>query len=168
MISISSAIAVLFLSPEMCQPAADTPWAHLLKSFQQAKPPKPGDLPGEWVQTQNVSTSKFINGKDGPDFVQSDIQGIRRKDLPGGPLEWRLSINVAAGGRLQLTSHTAWVPTGDVSVASFNSQGDLIFGKDYGGDSMWIYRCRSASATNLVCVMKNPGAGHAIEFHKTN
>ena len=166
MISITSTIAVLLLSAGMCHLAADTPWERLLRSFQQSKPPNVGDLPGEWVQTKDVSTSKSLNGHDGPDLVLSDIEGIRRKHLPGSPLEWRLSITVAADRRLHLTSHTAWIPTGDVSVASFNVQGDLIFGKDYGGDSMWIYRCRSVTSTHLVCVMKNPAAGHGIEFRK--
>jgi hypothetical protein len=99
--------------------------------------------------------------------VEFNRDGLRRETVPGHPLEWVLVFGIAEDGQLQATSHTAWEPTGDVSAVTFTAKGSLIFEKDYGGDSMWIYHCRTPGPKRLVCLLN----GHdefGIEFVKTS
>lgn len=115
---------------------------------------------------RHVMTQKFLNGHAGRDHEMFDFDGIRRDKSPGNPPDWTMAISTTKSGRLQVKSHTVWTPTGDVSSVSFNSDGDMLFKKDYGGDSTWIYRCRAPGPASLVCVLKDHESGHGLEFRK--
>ena len=138
----------------------------LQQMFKECKPPRPKDLPGDWMLIRHIMTAKFLKQPNGRDHQTFNIQGIRRDKSPGTPLEWTMSIGAAKNGRLRVTSHTQWEPTGDVSPLTFNSAGDMLFTKDYGHDSKWVYRCRAGSPTRLVCLLKDHEAGHGLEFTK--
>jgi hypothetical protein len=97
--------------------------------------------------------------------VEFDPEGLRRKDV-GNRLEWTLSFERAADGKLHARSDTAWVPTGDISPVVFNAEGDILFEKEYGGDGAWIYRCRVSNSVQLVCLLKDHEDGHGLEFRK--
>jgi hypothetical protein len=141
--------------------------ARLGDSFRKARRLQPAELLGIWVEITNVSTEMFETGRSGPDNVLFDIAGIRHEDQPGHPLDWTLTFRMAQEGHLQVTSDRSWGPTGDISPANFNSNGDLTFEKHYGGDAQWIYRCRAANSRRLVCLLRNHERGHGVEFLKT-
>ena len=132
--------------------------AELRRVFEKASVPQAASLRGTWVMIRHISTEKFIRGRTGPDHILFNIRGIRSGGEPTGSLEWTLTLRgtpVTAGER-------------DISSVSFNSAGELAFAKDYAGDSLWLYRCRSVNAQRLICLMKGAEDGHGVEFLKTN
>jgi hypothetical protein len=148
----------------------------LQASFRQASTPQKDDLLGTWVLIRHVATEEFITGMQGPDHVLFDPQGIKhgakrlgaspQENNQLSPMEWRLTFRASSSGDPQVTSDTAWIPSGDTSSVHFTSEGDLIFEKDYGGDSKLIYRCRTLTARNLICLLRNREDSHGIEFLK--
>ena len=145
--------------------AADRPSiGGLREAFRKAKRARPTQLVGVWVEITNVSTEAFLTGRPGPDHVLFDITGIRPGDPPGRPLDWTLTFRIVRADELQVTSATAWLPTGDTSSVTFDSNGDFTFKKDYGGDAHWIYRCRAVNTKRLVCLLQNHADGHGVEF----
>jgi hypothetical protein len=137
--------------------------ARLVDSFRNAKRAEPSELPGTWVEITNVFTETFLTGRSGPDRVRFDVAGIRRDDQPGHPFDWTLTFRTGRADDLQVTSDTAWIPTGDISPVNFDLNGDFTFEKQYGGDARWIYRCRAANSRRLICVLRNHEDGHAVE-----
>jgi hypothetical protein len=117
-----------------------------------------------WVEITNVSTEAFLTGRPGPDHVLFDITGIRPGDQPRRRPDWTLTFRMVRADELQVTSDTAWLPTGDVSAVTFDTNGDFTFKKDYGGDARWIYRCRAVNPKRLVCLLQNHADGHGVEF----
>jgi len=115
---------------------------------------------------RHIMTAKFLKQPNGRDHQTFDLQGIRRDKSPGTPLEWTMTISAAKNGKLHLTSRTQWAPSGDVSPVTFNSEGEMLFTKDYGNDSKWVYRCRAWSPTRLVCLLQDHESGHGLEFNK--
>jgi hypothetical protein len=171
--------ATLYALPTFQQETShtnDSPMVRMQRSFAAAKPAKPENLLGTWVAVKEVSTEKFLTGRIGADHVEADESGIRRGEpgqstvgrprsiLPGHPLDWKLTFR-KGGERIQAVSETPWEPTGDTSDVTFDSGGDFIFEKDYGGDAMWVYRCRAADLRRIVCLFKNAD-GHGVEFRK--
>jgi len=152
------------------QPGIERPsMSHLRRAFQRARRVRREELlGGRWVEIAYVATERFINGGSGPDHVQFDVRGIRRTDAPGQPLEWTMTFRVTRAGALQVAFETAWDGLGDVAPVRVASNGDVTFEKEYGGEGRWIYRCRAASATHLVCLLRDHESGHGMEFLKMN
>lgn len=148
------------------QGRVESPMTRLRELFQRADSPREVDVLGSWVLIRHVLTEKFITGRDGPDHVLFDVDGVRREAQAGKELEWILVFSRGGAGKLQVKSDTVWVPTGDISAVDFNSEGDLTFEKQYGGDSDWIYRCRASNAGHLVCLLRGHESGHGVEFRK--
>src|ERR671919_2593758 len=133
LLSICVGLAVLLISVEPFageknskegqnrQPTTDSAMTQLQASFRKAGSPRASDLLGTWVLTRSVSTQKFIDGHEGQDHVQFNIEGIRREGKPGNPLEWTLTFRNTNDGRLQVTSDTVWEPSGDISSVNFSS-----------------------------------------------
>jgi hypothetical protein len=141
--------------------------SHLRRAFQQARRVRREELlSGRWVEITNVMTERFVNGHAGPDHVQFDVRGIRRADVPGHPLDWTMTFRVTRSGALQVAFETAWDGGGDVAPVRVASNGEVTFEKEYGGEGRWIYRCRAASATHLVCLLRGHKSGHGMEFLK--
>ena len=132
----------------------------LQEFFKKAGQPNITDVKGSWMLTAYIETEKFITGEDGPDHILFDLNGIKGKD------KWTLIFNSDVNGKIQATSNVGWIPTGDVSPVNFNSNGDMIFEKDYGGDGAWIFRCRDIDSIHLVCLLQGNENGHAMEFSK--
>jgi hypothetical protein len=138
-------------------------WAALYRSFQEAQPAREDDLLGVWVETANIATQKFLTGRSGKEHVSFAPEGIRRRDVQGNPYDWKLTFH-RSEGLLQATSDTAWEPTGDVSQVQFDSKGDLLFHKEFGGEGDYSYRCRAEDPNTLVCLLRRGAAG--LEFRK--
>jgi hypothetical protein len=60
-----------------CTPG-ETPMATLRQRFQKAQSVKAADLNGEWVLIRHIFTQKGLDGRDGPDHVLYDPNGVRR------------------------------------------------------------------------------------------
>jgi hypothetical protein len=162
-----AALAASFSKAEHVQQAADeSAMSRLRESFQRAGSPSERDLPGRWVLIRTVATERFTTGRNGPDHVVFDPEGIRRETRGEKRLEWTLSFERSDSGKLQVRSDTVWVPTGDFSPVDFSTEGDLLFEKQYGADSRWIYRCRASNTRQLVCLLKDHESGHGVQFRK--
>lgn len=129
----------------------------LRRIFEQATMPRGDALVGRWVMIRHVMTERFIRGRNGPDHIIFDIQGIRSGGGPTNPLEWVLTLR-----GMPLVARER-----DISSVGFNSAGELIFAKDYAGDSLWFYRCRLVNTQRLVCLMKDHEDGHGVEFFRS-
>lgn len=147
------------------QEALVSPMTALREAFQQAGTPREPELLGEWILIRNVATDEFVNGGHGPDYVEFNAEGLRREDA-GNRVEWTLSFARGGDGKLRARSDTVWVPSGDISPVVFTTEGDILFEKEYGGDSSWIYRCRVSNSVQLVCLSKDHENGHGLEFRK--
>lgn len=165
-------VTVVYFRPS-CEDSAMTRMRVL---FDAAEPAKPENLLGEWVAVKEVWTENFLTGRTGPDHIEADENGIRRRQSgeysvgrprsvePGHSLDWKLTFR-AHGESIQAVSDVPWPPTGDVSNVRFAANGDFVFDKDYGGDSMWSYRCRAVDPQRIVCLLKE-AEGHGVEFRK--
>ena len=103
-----------------------------------------------------VATEQFLHGRPGPDHILFDLGGIRSGGDPTGPLEWVLTLQGST-----LTANTR-----NISSIGFNAARELVFAKDYSGDSLWHYRCRSVNTQRLICLMKDHEDDHGVEFLK--
>lgn len=90
---------------------------------------------------------------------------MRRTDVAGDPIDWKLTFRRSAG-HIREVSHTAWQPTGDASDVQFEANGDFVFEKQTGGDSNYVFHCRATDSRDLVCLDAHTD-GHGIEFRKT-
>jgi hypothetical protein len=138
----------------------------LRAAFDRAAPPRLGDLRGEWVLVRHVSTERFLTGGDGPDHLLFDPVGIRREVRNGTRREWTVTFACRGNQTCHAKSDTVWEPTGDASPVDVSTEGDALFEKQYGGDARWIYRCRAASATELLCLLRGHENGHGVVFRK--
>jgi hypothetical protein len=152
--------------------SGEPPMAQLRDRFQKAAAVTPKELIGRWVVIRNITTQKFINGREGPDHVEFESDGVRsrteRKDVPqspqGEPLEWVSTFRMVPSGQVEVTSDASWLPTENKSPVTINANKEAVFTKAYGGDSAWIYRCRLAGPRNLLCLLRGHEDGHGIEF----
>jgi hypothetical protein len=153
-----------------------SPMAQLRSQFAAASSASQQNLLGRWVAVREIWTEEFLTGKTGADHVESDQNGLRRtansqsvvgrprSNVAGHPLEWTLTFH-NRDSHLQATSEVPWQPSGDISNIKFSENGDFTFTKDYGGDAEWVYRCRAASLSELICVLDG-GKGHGVVFRK--
>lgn len=139
---------------------AASPMLQVRALFRAAKPLKPAQLLGTWVKVKEVWTLQALTGHSGPDHVT----GMRRPDLAGDPVDWKLTFRGSAG-HIHVLSDTAWQPTGNASDVKFKANGDLVFEKQTGGDANYLLRCRASDSHNLVCLDTHTN-GHGIEFRK--
>ena len=98
-------------SPQL---ATGSAMRQLSGEFEEARTPRADELPGTWLLTKYIVTERFVNGRNDPDHVLIDVEGIRREDEPGGPFEWILTFTVGGNGDLCARSDTVWEPSGDV------------------------------------------------------
>lgn len=139
---------------------ATSPMLQVRALFRAAKPLKPAQLFGTWVKVKEVWTLQALTGHSGPDHVT----GMRRPDLAGAPVDWKLTFRRSAG-HIRAASQTAWQPSGDAFNVKFEANGDFIFEKQTGGDSNYVLRCRVSDSHDLVCLDTHTN-GHGIEFRK--
>ena len=149
-----------------------TAMASLRERFDRAASVKAGDLSGKWILIRNVMTQKFLTGHDGPDHVLFNDDGIHSTSrfdgfspaAPENQLEWVMTFTSGNASDIQVKLDTAWTPAGGIERVTLMPNGDAVFKKDYGGDSAWIYRCRLAAVSNLICVKQGQENGHGLEF----
>lgn len=122
------------------------------------------ELLGSWVLVAHAMTSEFARGTRGADRVLANPNGIAREIDSRRVLEWQLNIGRVSGNRLRVASSAVWGPPGDCPVEL--DQNELRFEQEYGGDSRWVYRCRTESS-ELVCVLRGHESGHGVVFRKT-
>jgi hypothetical protein len=135
---------------------ADSPMVSLSKIFHGARRPKVEALVGKWILVSRITTEEFNSGREGQDIVKADPSGLRLQRVPGHPLDWELNLSSGASGHLEdLNDRHASI--------YLDSKGELTIEKDYGGDHLSTYRCRSASS-HLVCLLTGFENGSGLEF----
>lgn len=146
-------------------PAATRPTvAELLSEFRRAAVPARRELVGRWVQVADVYSSgpSYIRGAfPGRDVVQADSGGIR---VENGNLDWVMDVRSEGEElRLTFTIQGNWV---DTVTASFNRRGEVLFGRDSGGDFSFLYRCRLGTPSRMVCIIDIDSPGHGVVFRR--
>ena len=146
-----------------------------------AGPFDPATLVGRWVMTAAVTAgvpaapaaARDRSGRRPPDVVFVGVDGARRDDLPGRPLEWVLDVAREGGGRLTARSHHPWAvgpDTGPVPTPlTAAGAGEVRLEYDEGGDTARLLRCRIPAPGRLVCLAARAdgGAGaFAVEFRR--
>lgn len=135
----------------------------LQELFQSSEVPDPGDLPGRWVMVRHVFTERGVTGRSGPDRILFNLDGIHYGGDVNQSLEWVLSLSYQ-GSDERTASLGLVAATSDIVSVEFNSEGELVLGKDYAGDSIWYYRCRLAAPDRLVCLLMGHEDDHGVEF----
>ena len=154
--------AVIWLLVGQLEAKRQSPMELLIKEFGAAAPTSDDQVLGAWILVLNINSEKFLTGRSGADSVLADPRGVRDANL-GGRAYWEVLIDRRPNGALQARSRTTWMPD-EVSPITRGQDGDLRFTKDYGGDTGYLYRCRTAASDRLVCLIDRENTGHGVAF----
>lgn len=138
--------------------------SRLLVDFRAATHPfEEKEILGRWLLVKAVDTEEFLTGRAGPEHTLADERGVR-DTTSGHPYHWELTVTRDNQGKLIGASRTTWTAP-ETSRLDFNA-GEITFSKDYGGNSVYRYRCRLPAADRMICIFDTPDPGHAVEFRK--
>jgi hypothetical protein len=120
--------------------------AQLLQRYKAGSRPTKDNAQGRWVLVERISTEKFRTGQSGEDDVNFDSTGIKTQTESGEKLEWVMPMS---------------------ADSQYDFEGnEMVFEQDYGGDSVWKYRCRICKTNELICVLDRSESGHGLIFWK--